>query len=89
MKIAVVYALPGRQAVRMLELPAGSTIAAALQQCGLEREFPELDLATVTVGIYGQIMPHHTVLLPDDRVEIYRKLLAEPREVRRQRAQSR
>ena len=89
MRISVVYALPGRQAVRALELPEGSTLAAALQQCGLERDFPELDLATATVGVYGRIMPRHTVLQAGDRIEIYRELRAEPREMRRKRARNR
>ncbi len=89
MRISVVYALPGRQTVRALELPEGSTLAAALRQCGLERDFPELDLATATVGIYGRVMPCHTVLRADDRVEIYRELIAEPKEARRKRARNR
>ena len=89
MKISVVYALSDRQAVYALELPEGSTLAAALQQCGLEQDFPELNPATATVGIYGRIMPRHTVLQPDDRVEIYRELRAEPKEVRRKRASNR
>ncbi len=89
MKISVVYALPGRQAVCALELPEGSTLAAALQQCGLDRDFPELDLATATVGIYGRIMPRHTVLQADDRVEIYRGLRTEPKDARRKRARNR
>lgn len=89
MKVSVVYALPGRQVVRALELPEGSTLAAALQQCGLERDFPALNPATAAVGIYGRIMPRHTVLQAGDRVEIYRELRAEPKAVRRQRARNR
>ncbi len=85
MKISVVYALPGRQAVYTLELPEGSTLAAALQQCGLERDFPDLNPATASAGIYGRIMPRHTVLQAGDRVEIYRELRAEPKAARRQR----
>ncbi len=88
MKISVVYALPDQQAVYLLELPEGSTLAAALQQCGLERDFPALNPATASVGIYGRIMPRHTVLQAGDRVEIYRELRAEPKEVRRQRARN-
>lgn len=86
MKISVVYALPDRQAVYTLELPEGSTLAAALQQCGLDRDFPDLNPATASVGIYGRIMSRHTVLREGDRVEIYRELLAEPNAARRQRA---
>ncbi len=89
MKVSVVYALPDRQAVCVLELPEGSTVAAALQQCGLEGGFPGLDLAAATVGIYGRIMPRHTILQAGDRVEIYRELRVEPKEARRKRAHSR
>lgn len=88
MKVSVVYALSDRQAVYALELPEGSTLAAALQQCGLKRDFPALNLATVSVGIYGRIMPRHTVLQAGDRVEIYRELRAEPKEIRRKRARN-
>lgn len=89
MNVSVVYALPDRQVVCALELPEGSTLAAALQQCGLERDFPKLDLATMSVGIYGRIMPRHTVLRAGDRVEIYRELRAEPKDARRKRANKR
>lgn len=89
MRVSVVYALPGRQIVRALELPEGSTLAAALQQCRLERDFPGLDLATATVGVYGRITPRHAVLQAGDRIEIYRELRAEPKEVRRKRARNR
>ena len=89
MKVSVVYALPDRQTVRELELPEGGTLAAALQQCGLERDFPELDLATATVGVYGRVLPRHAVLQAGDRIEIYRELRAEPKEVRRKRARNR
>lgn len=89
MEVSVVYALPDRQVVRFLELSEGSTLESALQQCGLENDFPELDLLNVTVGIYGKIMPRHTVLLSGDRIEIYRKLHIEPKENRRKRAQNR
>lgn len=89
MRVSVVYALPGRQAICVLELPEGSTLAAALKQCGLEGDFPGLDLATATVGIYGRPMPRHAVLQAGDRIEIYRELRAHPNEVRRKRARNR
>jgi len=80
-KIAVEVALarPGLQTLRRLELPEGSTVADALAASGL-------DAAPGRVGIYGTVVPAGTVLRDGDRVEIYRPLLADPKETRRLRA---
>lgn len=85
MKVTVVYALPGRQIVRDLEVLPDATLAVALEQSGLLREFPEINLASAPVGIHGRLMPPSAVLQPGDRVEIYRQLNAEPAEARRRR----
>lgn len=89
MLVSVVYALPGRQIVREVELPDGATLAVAMQSSGLLREFPEIDPAATPVGVYGQVMPPDTILHPGDRVEIYRPLGAEPKVARRKRASKR
>ena len=89
MKIFVVYALPDRQIVRELELPEGVTVSAALRQSGLLQEFPGIDPATTSLGIYGRVATGDSVLQPGDRVEIYRPLNVEPKTARRQRSSKR
>ena len=85
-KIEVVYALPSRQEVVQLTLPAGSTLQQALEASGLLAKYPEIDLAKGKFGIYSKIAKLDTVLRDRDRVEIYRPLIADPKEVRKQRA---
>ncbi len=86
LKIAVeiVYALADRQVLRRILLPDGSTVEDAIQVSGLRAAFPEMD--TTHVGIHGEPVPVTTVLRDRDRVEIYRPLRADPKEVRRTRA---
>lgn len=83
-KIDVVLALPGRQQLRRILLPEGSTVEDAVRVSGLCEGFPEFDPARV--GIYGKLVPGDTILRDRDRVEIYRPLRADPKEVRRMRA---
>ncbi len=82
--IDVVYALPSRQVVRRIALPEGSTLADAIRASGLAEEFPEIGSARA--GIYGKPAPVDAILRDRDRVEIYRPLRADPKEVRRARA---
>jgi putative ubiquitin-RnfH superfamily antitoxin RatB of RatAB toxin-antitoxin module len=86
-RIEVVHALPDRQRVVTLPLPAaGLTALAAVEQSGLLDEFPELRDQTLVLGIYGTPCTHEQVLRDRDRVEIYRPLQVDPRMQRRQRA---
>jgi len=85
-QIEVTYARPERQDVVRLKLPEGSTIGQAIEASGLLQRFPELDPAKLKVGIYGKLGRLDTVLRERDRVEIYRPLIADPKEVRKQRA---
>jgi putative ubiquitin-RnfH superfamily antitoxin RatB of RatAB toxin-antitoxin module len=82
--VEIVYALPDRQVLRRILLPDGSTVEDAIQLSGLRAAFPEMD--TTHVGIHGEPVPLTTVLRDRDRVEIYRPLRADPKEVRRTRA---
>jgi putative ubiquitin-RnfH superfamily antitoxin RatB of RatAB toxin-antitoxin module len=86
--IEVVYAAVERQRLLSLTVPEGTTVRAAVLASGIGGEFPELDLASCPVGIFGkQVMaPEARVLQAGDRIEIYRPLLADPKEIRRQRA---
>ena len=84
--IEVVYALPERQDVVSLRLPPGSTVRQAVEASGLLVRYPQIDLARDKLGIYARLVAPETPLRNRDRVEVYRPLLADPKEVRRQRA---
>jgi len=85
-KVEVVYALPHRQELIRLQLASGSTLQQAIERSGLLGKYPEIDLAKFKMGIYGKLSKADTVLRDRDRVEIYRPLIADPKEVRKQRA---
>ncbi len=85
--VEVVYALPEKQVLLTVKVAPGSTIEQALEQSGVLRRFPELELATIKVGIYSHILPLATPLSGGERIEIYRPLTADPREMRRKRAE--
>jgi len=84
-EVRVICALPHRQLEKVLRLPEGATAGSAIDCCELQAEFPEVDFASAPVGIYGQVVTRTTVLRHGDRVEIYRGLLADPKEARRRR----
>lgn len=84
--IEVAYAASGQQKLMSVKLPAGSSVEEAIRKSGILAEFPEIDLATNKVGIFSKACKLDTVLRDKDRVEIYRPLIADPKEVRRQRA---
>jgi putative ubiquitin-RnfH superfamily antitoxin RatB of RatAB toxin-antitoxin module len=84
--VAVAYARPDRQWWLPLTLPAGSTALDAVRASGLLDQCPELVAATLDLGLYARPCPPDTVLVDGDRVDIYRPLTADPKEVRRQRA---
>lgn len=84
-QVEVAYARPERQVILPVMLPAGSTIEQAIEQSGIVGEFPEIDLSQNKVGIFGKLSKKTAELKAGDRVEIYRPLLADPKEVRRRR----
>ena len=86
--IEVVYALADKQKLLRLQVPAGTTLREAAERSGMAAPFPGLDLATCRLGIFGKAVskPQERVLEEGERVEIYRPLLADPKEVRKQRA---
>ena len=86
--VEVVYALPARQRVVSVPLGAGMTALEAVHASGLLGEFPELDGASLALGIYGRRVEGSQRLRPGDRVEIYRPLRIDPRAARRQAAVS-
>lgn len=86
--IEVVFAAVERQQLLALTVPEGTTLRAAVLASGIGQAFPELDLEHCPVGIFGkQVMdPQVRVVQAGERIEIYRPLLADPKEIRRQRA---
>ena len=69
------------------EVPKGTTIAEAVKLSGILDKFPEIDLEKGRFGIFGKLSKVDTVLREKDRIEIYRPLIADPKEVRRKRAE--
>jgi putative ubiquitin-RnfH superfamily antitoxin RatB of RatAB toxin-antitoxin module len=86
--VEVVYALPEKQKLLKLSLPAGTSVREAAIRSAMDSHFPGLDLATCPLGIFGKALarPEERVLEDGERVEIYRPLIADPKEVRKQRA---
>lgn len=89
MRVEIVYATPLEQVVVEAQLPPGATVRDAIQACGILERFPEIDLAHAAVGIYGERAALSDLLEDHDRVEIYRPLVADPKEARRRRARKR
>lgn len=84
--VEVAYATPEKQVILPVNVEVGTTIGGAIVQSGIMMEFPDLDIEHSDVGIFGKAAPMTTVLSDGDRVEIYRPLKADPKEVRRKRA---
>ena len=89
MRIEVAYAKPSEQVILTLDIADGSTMEAAIIASGILQRFPEIDLANNKVGIFGRLFKLDQVLRAGDRVEIYRPLLVDPKEMRRTRAAKR
>lgn len=86
--IEVAYALEGEQRLLRLSVPAGTTVREAALRSGMEAHFSGLDLAHMPLGIFGKLVakPEERALEAGERVEIYRPLVADPKEVRKVRA---
>lgn len=88
MNVGVCYAQADRQIWLKLEVPEGSTIAEAIDLSGLVNQYPEIDLEAQKVGIFGKISKLDAPVKDGDRVEIYRKITADPQQVQRRRVAS-
>lgn len=84
--VEVAYARPNTQVIIPLQVAQETTIEEAIRQSGVLESFPEIDLAVNKVGVFGKLGKLGQILKERDRVEIYRKLIADPKEVRKQRA---
>lgn len=85
--IEVVYATPEKQKIVSLSVVEGTTVAEAIEQSGIARFFPEIDLNKNAVGIWNKTCKTTDTPRQGDRIEIYRPLIADPKEIRRRRAE--
>ena len=85
-KVEVAYALPHKQVIIAVELAAGATVLEAAQKSGLADTFDGIDLDNAKFGVFGKVVSPQQVVYESDRVEIYRPLIADPKEVRKARA---
>jgi len=85
-RVEVAYARKDAQVILSVAASEGLTAQEAIEQSGILRRFPEIDLRVNRVGIFGKLTQLDQVLEPGDRVEIYRPLIADPKVVRKQRA---
>jgi len=84
--IEVAYAAPDKQVLLGLSVPQGTSVAEGIEQSAIQDEFPELKMDLKAVGIFSRKVPLDHLLREGDRIEIYRPLMADPKEMRRQRA---
>ncbi|QYK02458.1 RnfH family protein [Shewanella psychrotolerans] len=85
--VEVIYALPTQQKRISVTVEPGTTCIEAVKQSEMNRFFPEIDLDNIKLGIFSRAVKHDEVLQPGQRVEIYRPLIADPKDVRRKRAE--
>ena len=85
--IEVLYALPHEQKLLKVRASQGASVIDAIKLSGILETHPEIDLSNSKLGIYGKLSKADSILRDKDRVEIYRPLIADPKEIRRQRAQ--
>ena len=85
-RVEVAYARPDEQVIIPVEVPEGTTLEQAIVQSRIQERFPEIQLNTAKVGVFGKLGKLSATVRAGDRVEIYRPLLADPKEVRKRRA---
>jgi len=85
-KIEVAYALVDKQVILTEKVAPETTIEEAIHLSGVLEQFPEINLTENKVGVFGKLKKLDSNLLENDRIEIYRALIADPKESRRKRA---
>lgn len=85
--IEVVYGLPQEQTLLKVQVPSGTSLGEGVKLSGIMDKYPEIDLDKGKFGIFGKLSKTDTELREQDRIEIYRPLLADPKEVRKRRAE--
>lgn len=83
MQISVAYSEPSQQLWLSIEVPDDATARDAIERSGILRQFPQIDLETQKVGVFGKLVKLDALLRPGDRVEIYRAITCDPQTVPR------
>jgi putative ubiquitin-RnfH superfamily antitoxin RatB of RatAB toxin-antitoxin module len=86
-RVEVAYALPEKQYLQRVTLSEGATVEEAINASGLLELRSDIDLAKNKVGIFSRPVKLADAVQDGDRVEIYRPLIADPKELRRKRAE--
>lgn len=86
-EVEVVFAWH-KQVIRKLSIAEGATVADAISASNIQQHFPEIDLMKLKVGIYSRVCDVQSLVKQGDRIEIYRPLLIDPKEIRRLRARA-
>ena len=84
--VEVAYAMPDEQVILSIKVPTNSDVKQAIEKSGIQIKFPSIDLSKNKVGIFGKKTTLDHVLKNRDRIEIYRPLILDPKEMRRKRA---
>lgn len=85
--VEVVYALPQEQRILKLVVKQQATVEEIIRQSGVLELYPEIDLSKNKVGVFSRMVKLDATVRDKDRIEIYRPLLADPKEIRRKRAE--
>jgi hypothetical protein len=85
--IEVAYALPAQQSLLTLAVMPGSTVQQVIEQSGIRQQYPEIDLTSHKVGVWSRPVKLDEQVKDGDRIEIYRPLIADPKDLRRRRAE--
>ncbi|TCK01545.1 hypothetical protein EV694_0160 [Volucribacter psittacicida] len=86
-QIELAYALPDRYYLKTLQVESGTTIQHAILQSGILQQYTDIDLRQNKIGIFSRPAKLTDIVNAGDRIEIYRPLLADPKEIRRKRAE--
>ena len=84
--VEVAYALPNQQLIIPISMPPEANAEEAIRASGILDKFPEIDLQVNQIGIFSKLSKLDSPLRNLDRIEIYRSLIADPKEARKQRA---
>ncbi len=89
LQVEVAYAKADTQKIIALTVPEGTSLYETAERSRIVDLFPEIDLATIKMGVFGKLEPNprERLIKNGERVELYRPLIADPKEVRKRRAE--
>tara|TARA_R110002126_G_C10445118_1_gene499250 strand:- start:297 stop:629 length:333 start_codon:yes stop_codon:yes gene_type:complete len=85
--VEVAYALPEQQTLLTLSVLQGSTVQQVIEQSGILQQYPDIDLSQQKFGVWSRPVKADELVKEGDRIEIYRPLIADPKDLRRRRAE--